>query len=61
MYKIKLLKQVDYFNDEVLDQEFFYDVHLHLVDQFFEAKGEIISANEVCDLLIFIASGEVEV
>ena len=61
LYKIKLLKQCDYFQEQFLDKEFFYTMQLHMSSVFFEADAEIIGNNEVCDQIIFIADGEVEV
>jgi CRP-like cAMP-binding protein len=60
-FRIQLLKQCDYFKEEYFDEEFFYKVQLHLSSTFFDAGSEIIGKNEVCDQLIFLAYGEVEI
>ena len=61
-FKVKLLKQVDYFrkNSESQEDFFFEELQQHMVEETYEAGTEIISLNEPLDSMFFIVQGELD-
>ena len=59
-FKLTVLKQVDYFADQVQDDEFYDEVQFHLIEEHLEKGTELISQGEQFKSMFFIVQGQVE-
>ena len=56
-FKLTVLKQVDYFADQVQDDEFYDEVQFHLIEEHLETGTELISQGEQFKSMFFIVQG----
>lgn len=60
LFKLKLLKQIDYFQAESHQEEFLDEIHYYMKEEFYESGTEIISAKEPCQSILFLVQGRIE-
>ena len=60
VFKIKLLKQIDYFDSPDYDEVFFNEIQYHLKDEFHEEGNVIHLKGDPCRQLMFVVKGRVE-
>ena len=63
MFKIKLLKQVEYFDTEDTTNNiiFFDEIQFHMNKKVYEKGDFLASENQKCDKMIFIVEGKIEI
>ena len=54
VFKLHLLKQIDYFDEETLPYEFFDEVQYFMKEEYFEPGTEIVCAGEECNQITFV-------
>jgi len=59
-FQIKILQQINYFDQQLYDDEFFDEIHYYLKEEHFEKGTEIIGTAEPCTSLIFVVQGQIE-
>mmetsp|Transcript_11980 Transcript_11980/g.18510 ORF Transcript_11980/g.18510 Transcript_11980/m.18510 type:complete len:130 (-) Transcript_11980:16-405(-) len=59
-FKMKVLSQIDYFEVDECDHEFFDEAQYFLEEEFFEKGTEIIATGEPCSSILFVVHGELE-
>lgn len=57
LFRLKLLKQIDYFNLPSNQPEFFDEVNYYMEEEFYEQETEILHNCEKCTKIIFIVQG----
>ena len=59
-FKIKLLRQIDYFDTEKYNEEFFVRIQYHMQEMIYQKGNQILGFEEDCTNIYFIVNGKVD-
>lgn len=59
-FKLKLLHQIEYFQNISNKTEFLDEIHYHMKEEYFDSGTEITTTDEPCRQIIFVVLGQIE-